>query len=57
MKNKYLCKKCVEEIPLSKVKIINNKLVCPYCNHTLETDKFIVMSIIKLREAQTDKEE
>ena len=30
---------------------------CPYCNHTLETDKFIVMSIIKLREAQTDKEE
>ena len=57
MENKYLCKKCLEEIPTSKVKIINNKLVCPYCNHTLETDKFKVESIQRLQEAQIDKEE
>ena len=57
MENKYLCKKCLEEIPTSKVKIINNKIVCPYCSHTLETDKFKVESIQRLQEAQIDKEE
>ena len=57
MENKYLCKKCLEEIPMSKVKIVNNKLVCPYCSHTLETDKFKVESIQRLQEAQIDKEE
>lgn len=57
MENKYICNECLEEIPLSKVKIINNKLVCPYCNHTLETNKFKVESVRKLQEAQNDKEE
>ena len=52
-----LCKKCLTEIPMSKVKIINNKLICPYCNHTIETNKFKVESIKKLLEAQKDKEE
>lgn len=57
MENKYLCKECLEEIPMSKVKIVNNKLVCPYCKHTLETNRFKVESVIKLQEAQKDKEE
>ena len=57
MENKYICNACLEEIPLSKVKIINNKLVCPYCGHTLETNKFKVESVKKLQEAQNDKEE
>ena len=57
MENKYICNECLEEIPLSKVKIINNKLVCPYCGHTLETNKFKVESVKKLQEAQNDKEE
>jgi len=57
MENKYLCKKCLEEIPVSEVNIINNKAVCPYCSHTLETDKFKVAHIIQLQETHKDKEE
>lgn len=57
MESKYICNKCLINIPKSKVKIINKKLVCPYCDHTLETDKFKVELVEKLQEAQNDKEE
>lgn len=57
MDSKYFCKECLNEIPLSRLKILNNKLICPYCKHTLETNKFKVESIKKLQEAQKDKEE
>jgi hypothetical protein len=42
---------------MSKVNIKNNKLICPFCNHTLETDKFIVKQVEELQKALQDKEE
>ena len=32
---------------LLTVIVRNNKLVCPYCGHTLETDKFKVQQVKK----------
>ena len=57
MENKYICNECLEEIPLSKVKIINNKLSRSHSSQTLETNKLKVESVRKIQEAQNDKEE
>ena len=43
--NKYSCGKCLHKIGVDKLIIRNNKLICPYCGHTLETDKFKVQLV------------
>lgn len=53
----YICNKCLNVISMSKVNIKNNKLICPFCSHTLETDKFIVKQVEELQKALQDKEE
>ena len=56
MKEKnYTCKKCLNKIVVSKVLIKNNKLVCPYCEHTLETNQFIVKQIEDLQNKRKGK--
>jgi uncharacterized Zn finger protein (UPF0148 family) len=52
---KFLCKKCLSNLSLLNVIIRNNKLVCPYCGHTIETDKFKVQQVKK--EQDKKKEE
>ena len=42
---KYVCDKCLHKISLVSIVVTNNKLVCPYCSHTLETDKFKVHQV------------
>ena len=44
---KFLCKKCLSNMSLLTVIVRNNKLVCPYCGHTIETDKFKVQQVKK----------
>lgn len=39
MRKELACNKCCRKIRVSRVIIINKKLVCPYCYRTIETNK------------------
>ena len=52
--NVFLCDKCFEKIKDINITIKNNKLVCPYCNHTIETDKFKVQKIRSKQEKERE---
>lgn len=52
--NKYICDKCLHKVGVANLIIKNNKLICPYCSHTLETDKFKVQQV---KEEQEKKKE
>ena len=47
MNNGYICDKCLERVSKIDALVNNNKLLCPYCFHILETDKFKVQEIEK----------
>lgn len=43
--SKFNCDKCLHKFSVDNIIIKNNKLVCPFCGHTLETDKFKVQLV------------
>lgn len=51
----YFCDRCGSKIHYSELIIKNNKLVCPYCNHTLETDKFKVQRVQEVQESEKEE--
>ena len=51
LRSELACKKCNRNIRISKVIIINKKLVCPFCCKTLETNKSKVEFVEKLVKA------
>lgn len=50
MKNELTCDRCFRHIRLSEVLVVNKKLVCPYCYHTIKTNMQKAQFIEKLQE-------
>ena len=57
LRSELACKKCNRNVRVSKVIIINKKLVCPYCYRTLETKKSKVEFIETLLKTLKESEE
>lgn len=57
LNNDLSCSKCCRNVKPSQVIVINKKLVCPFCYHTIETNKNKVKFIEKLQKALQKIEE
>ena len=53
--SKYLCEKCLRKINIANIIIKNSKLVCPYCSHTLETDRFKVQQVMEMQDSKKEE--
>jgi uncharacterized Zn finger protein (UPF0148 family) len=53
--NKYVCDKCFCKAESENIIIKNNKLVCPLCGHTLETDKFKTQEVRNVQEKKKEE--
>lgn len=59
MRKELACKKCCRKIRMSKVIIINKKLVCPFCYRTIETNKSkveFIETLMKILNESREKE-